>query len=151
LFEGSSGKGNKENFCTTFKLNIKGDAYYVGLKGNGKAIDEVIPDDELELILSGNIIRDKNSATIMDFSVNRFINVIIALNKKMHHEIITSEGFSPWFLVQLNLHYKKIDFSQSKDIMIILYNNIANKMTKSVIQINGTKCGEISFKREALS
>ena len=151
LFGGRAGKDNKEKFCAMFKLNIRSQVYYVGLKGNGKALDEFIPDDEEELILNGKIIKDKKAAKIRDFSVKRFINVIIALNKKLHHETITSEGFGPWILAQLNLDFKKTDFSQSRDIMIFLVNNIGNTMTKSLIQINGTKYGEISFKREILS
>lgn len=151
LFKGRPRKDDKENLCATFKLNIKGHEYYVGLKGNEKALDEVIPDDEKELILNGKIIKNKKFATIMDFSANRFVNVIIALNKKLHLEIIIPEGFGPWILVQLNLHFKEINLFKSKDMSIFLSNNIGNKMTRSIIKINGMVCGDISFKREALS
>lgn len=140
----------KKIFNATFKLAVKSHKFHVGLKGNGKALDVVIPDDENELILSGVIIKDKKVATIRDFSVERFINVIIALNKKLHYETITSKGFGSWFTAQLNLKFQEIDFSQSRDVMVRLVHNIGNIMTKSVIQINGIKCGEISFKREAL-
>ena len=115
LFGGRAGKDNKENFCAMFKLNIRSHVYYIGLKGNGKALDEVLPDDEEDLILNSKLIKDKKAAKIRVFSVKRFINVIIALNKKLHHETIISEGFGPWILAQLNLHFKKTDFSQSKN------------------------------------
>ncbi|MBW1740286.1 MAG: hypothetical protein JRJ42_04025 [Deltaproteobacteria bacterium] len=151
LFNGKSAKGGKEKFFATFKLNIGGVRYLVGIKGNGKAVTGTLPDDEEALIRCGTIQKEENTAAISDYPIDRFINVIIALNKKLNDEIIPSDGFGPWFMAQLDLHFSEVDLSRPGDILVRLVNSIGGKMTKSVIEINGKEAGEIYFNRRTLA
>jgi len=151
LFNESSTKTEKENYCATFKVESGCSLYSVALIGNGKPIEKVLPDDESELISNCTINKRNKVASVKIFSISRFVNVIIALNKRLHHETIDSGGFGAWILAKFSLNFKEINLVQSTNLSLRLDNIIGDRMTKSSIEIDRTKTGEIFFTRKPIA
>ena len=151
ILDGSSPKTAKENYCATFKAQCRGRAYWVALIGSGKPVEKFLPDDENDLIANCTIIKDRKVAGIKNFPITRYINVIIALNKRLLHETIRSEGYEHWYMAQLSLDLRQFETGEPKVLSIRLENVIANRMTKSSIEMNNVKLGEIFFNRKPLA
>lgn len=138
----------KETLYADFKISTRDNAYLIGLVGNGKSVTKRLIDDETVLIQRGFINFKEMSASITDFNRERFVNVIIALNKKIHIEIL-DEGISRrWQMARLDLQWGSADIGQVKEIYIRIEKNVGNRMTKSIVLLNGNKFGEIYFNRK---
>tara|TARA_B100000315_G_C14570637_1_gene585286 strand:- start:361 stop:984 length:624 start_codon:yes stop_codon:yes gene_type:complete len=145
------GKRVEQKFPVSYKLKIRDQDYFVGIKGNGKKVALRLEDDEAQLIQYAECDKDAKTAFINKYQTDRYINVIIALNKKLLNETISSEGYSGWLLAQLELNFDKFDIAHMNDLKIRLTKNIGRKMCMSTIEANKIKIGEIFFNRKTLS
>lgn len=141
----------KSKLFTTFSIRTGKDVFKVGLEGDSRVITKRFPYDEEAMIASCIVRKDEMSASISKFSQDRLINTIIALNKRLHVDIFSASGFSPWILAQLKLRWQEM--IESKDMTvysIVVKNVIGNRMTKAAIELNGYNVGEICFDRRSL-
>lgn len=145
------GKSVDQKFPASFKLKIGDQDYFVGIKGNGKKVFHRLEDDEAQLIQHAQCDKGKQTAFINKYQADRYINVIIALNKKLLNETISSEGYTGWLLAQLDLDFGNLDMLLSQELSIRLDKKIGRKMCMSTIEANKIKIGEIFFNRKTLS
>jgi len=151
LFEDPMTKNLVEHgYCSTFNIYCDENTYIVGVKGSGKPVMDSIPYDEESMISSGEIVADEKSASILWYPDKPILNILIALNKKLHLSILPTEGFGRWIVSRLDLKWQLMNSTQNNLLKIKLIGNIRGLTTKSSVELNGQRVGDIYFMRELL-
>lgn len=148
LFENrSSMVESKNKLKVIFEVYTQKSIHFVGIEESIKKIDKIIIDNEDELIKKSVI--DKFDQTIFSesFQNDKWINVIIILNKIILTETILEGRNAKWFMAKLYLDFDTVDRNNIKQITVKLIKNLGNRITKSYIELNKEECGEIYFNR----
>ena len=151
LFEDPMTKNLVEHgYCSTFNIYCHENTYLVGVKGNGKPVMDSIPYDEESMISSGEIVADEKSAFILWYPDKPMLNALIALNKELLLTILHRKGFKKWFMSRFDLKWQLMNSTQNNLLKIKLIGNIRGLTTKSSVELNGQRVGDIYFMRELL-
>jgi hypothetical protein len=138
----------EQGYCAVFNVYCGKDAYLIGLKGRGEPVVESVPYDEDGLITSCEVLSDEKSALLECEPPKPLINVLIALNKKLHLALLPSTGFGRWYLAKFDLKWRPVEADVRKLLKVSILRNIKGLSTKSLIEINGEEVGYIYFARE---
>jgi len=140
----------RSEICFLSEVTTDTGRYSVGLVREQEAVRKRIEDDEESLIAGFKIDADAGIALEERYPADRLITVIIALNKKMHKNLLPVQEFSPWIVARLDLHWQGIRNGTPGTIKICIDKNIAARITKSIILIEDKNVGEIHFNRKMI-
>ena len=147
----SSMVDSKNKLSAIFEVYTQKDKYYVGIEKATKKINKMVIDNEDELIKKSVINKVEQTISTENFQQDKWINVIIILNKIILSETIIEDGNAKWFMAKIDLDFNAIERKQIKLISVKLIKNIGNRITKSDIELNEKKCGEIYFNRNQIA
>lgn len=140
----------EHGYCAVFNVYCGKDAYLIGLKGRGEPVVESVPYDEDGLVASCEILLDDKSVFLECEPLKPVLNVLIALNKKLHLALYPSDGFGRWYLAKFNLIWRPVEPDVRKLLKVSILRSIKGLNTKSLVEINGEEVGYIYFARELL-
>jgi hypothetical protein len=118
----------------------------VGLKPLSEKVVTSVDYDETQLI-SGHELDKKRRSVALEIDNNQLINKIIALNKQMHTQLISQQGYSNWFVSKLELNWQALHSIAPFRIEIRLLRELQSLHTKSQISLDQNTVGYIYFSR----
>lgn len=140
----------EHGYCAVFNAYSGKDAYLIGLKGRGEPVVESVPYDEEGLIASCETLIDDKSVLLECEPPKPVLNVLIALNKKLHLALYPSGGFGRWYLAKFDLKWRPVVADVRKLLKVSILRNIKGLSSKSLVEINGEEAGYLYFARELL-
>lgn len=141
----------QRGYCAFFNIQCQKNFYLVGLKGTGEAVADSIPYDENSLIASHKIFHDSKSAYLVYYHGKPILNILIALNKKLHLTVFPTDNYANWIVSKLDLEWNILRSIDKTTLLITVIGNIALLNTKSEVTLGDQKLGYIYFSRGALS
>ena len=145
--EGTLNFGSK-NYASLFQLECSEQSFVVGLRGRGEPVIERAPYDEEQLICSCKIQENDKSAVLMYGKNSNFINVVVALNKRLLLAALETKGFKQWFLAKYSIDYGHIRPDHPELLTITLMRSIGDTNTRSLIRLGSKVAGHVYFSRE---
>ena len=136
----------QHGYSTIFHIIWNKAQFAVGLKPLSEKVVTSVVYDETQLI-SGYELDKKRRLVALEVDKNQLINKIIALNKQMHTQLFSQQGYSNWFCSKLELNWQALHSIVPFRIEIRLLREMRSLYTKSQIGLNQNTVGYIYFSR----
>lgn len=139
------------DFPAFFELTTPAGAAWAGLTpGGGDVVDRKACDEEA-LIKGCRIDAAAGTAFLESYDAEKWINVLIALTKRLHAAVFSTAHFGPWFLGKIELAPQVPAQTGAGPISMTITRHIAEKMTQSRLEMGGVALGNILFNRKVLA
>jgi len=133
-------------YSSIFQIIWNKDQLAVGLKPLSEKVVTSVDYDETQLI-SGYELDKKRRSVALEIDNKQLVNKIIALNKQMHTQLISQQGYSNWFVSKLELNWQALHSIVHFRIEIRLLRELQSLYTKSQISLDQNTVGYIYFSR----
>lgn len=137
---------SRDSLCAEVRGTVDGELVFVGLRCDGEAVTDVIPDDEPTLVADVSICEVDKVVSQPFPGRDRIFTRLVAMNKFLLKEILSVDGYTPWRLGRFAMKIGNTDW-QPNNISVKLLNNVGGLMTRSRIFFDEEAVGEIQFAR----
>lgn len=132
---------NIENIAANCQLDIDGITHWMAITHDStKNHTGGYPYDEDRILSLCSIIEDRITLN-NQISPHSFIETIVAMNKHMHQQLFP-EISGKWIFTRIDL---PVFYDTRKNLSLRLRHNMNYKLTKSDIEVDGNKVGDIFF------
>lgn len=134
-------------YVATFRVRGDQGEAVLGLRPLDTPILQQRPFDEDALAQGASLDNDQRSICLPRFD-GQLLETVVALNKRLHVALFSSQGYGKWLLTRLDLNPAYFSVQLPARMCLRVISELASINTKTAIEVDGTLLGFVHFSRK---